>query len=1658
MSYLGKNKGSRSQIGKRVVLSMALGFSALILQETALNLTELESRAWAADGNLYYGTNLVSAGEFIEKDNLASDMSGSFNYAAIIKQVSKSVNSGNRAAANFVLTSGTNGNGQALTTKHTYYSGPGGFVSETSPVESWAEALGYQEIYVKLPDGTYKNVKDYATATGTNRYGTITLLTDIETQYWANEKYAQEIADAFSSGSLDLSKLAHMPIFYGEIAGSKELLGSTIVFNNDKSGGLQYPMLGNKVVTSNGEASYQSVNIGAGESWRPVDRLLSTQIVSGAYTMKNGLVVNPDGTVTEETIDSESRPFIIRNGTSYADWDSYSQAVAAKLVSGDITVDNGDPTINTQSTIIKVDDLSVATGGKIDLAYLNAVIDIPAMIQGEKATISNLSRKVIAENAVLSDGAVLRFGSYGTSAYPDYDRTRTFYRIGSVNDSLLITNATTPDGQAKLYYELGYVNGISLATQGVAVSGLTEQQQNILHAYPVFLGILKGAENFTVEARSSLADGVFSQYLITPVIGRYDNVFQDPDNTANLIGSAWYLDSFSWVNLYTASESGMSAVDNSVVMDNLWKSNYLNMFRRLGSLHRYQTLDDQKENVWAEAWHGKYKNASGYGRTLSQRYNALQVGYDKLLSKDFYNGKAYAGFYISKIDGNSTTHSGGGDQDSEGIGVFGSWVGNRGHYLDATLLAAKLKNDYHIMADNGISGLGRVTGSYDTWSYGLGLQYGYRQQQATNNWYWEPSAALFLGRTDSFSYSLSNALGISQKRYTNVTGKLAINVGKELGDSNIYTGLAAYHEFADRAGINAFYGNQEMELDKPEGKETWLEWNVGGSYKFSPNGIFTMDFSKTLNSDIANEWRLNGGLNWTWGGFWQAKGDKDKPKVRIAADEYNTDRNAGLVLGRTAQVENINVPQLKYSNSSSNEETLAVDKDNSSTVTEGLDESSTARVIQKQDGGGLSTFSLGALTVEAARPDWEGRLSPGQVSVVYPAEFSGEQKDLPDLLDRVPGLFVQRVSGDGHYTVARVRGSTGAQVNVYVDGVLMNLNGEAAVNLSTIPVDNVERVEVYRGYVPARFSGSPLGGVINIITKKPEELGGTITQGFKSYGGYTGTYQFSAPAGNGSILATFQRDIWSGDFPFTVQPSGYSAQDANRRSNGYQNENGMLKWQDDNWTVKAAWKDLHEQLPRAVDTLQPIPAPTGGITSNTGGYVENFHKGYYDAEQNIKQKEFQIGRRDTVGNLDWGWKVYYLNQNKDYRNTGIYKYIADTGINSEEFLNKWGHLPGFHWTKFDSDKWGINLNGSMKMGDNHLVEMNFDYSDEGLDADGSNWLNWYNAVGTKFSKNRKYLNHYKIREYHFTLQDSITLNESGDFKLTPILRADKVEMETMADNDKKWKYSGAVALQKELNEHWSIKTNWGTYNRHPNFYELFGDGATIMPNEGAADFFDLAGRGTWETGHQFDFGVNWQGKLAEIDTAVNVTWFQRRAKNQLALWQPNVVNSAGSYFPMDDARVHGIELTNSMKWGRIGFDISGTWQKSEYSDNTMGGIVNGRKSVISYTPEWVLNARLDYLFPGDKLNIFAEYHYTDKQFAGLNTEEEYDSYLDAVSTINLGGKYSFGNGWKLSAGVNDVFNKGYDARQINYGNTTYPGTRAYPLAGRMYYATVEYSF
>lgn len=1456
--------------------------------------------------------------------------------------------------------------------------------------------------------------------------------------------------------------------------------------------------------------TYNKKSVAAGERWTPLDRAVTiSSTLNGDYSPGDANWVTEDGKTATGASDSSVNTYL---------------ANSAQL-NNNYTSDSLKPIENLPTTVISVGELTTESGSVIDLSYLNTnSIDgqAPYVLQGADSGvnantinveyISDTSQGTIATNKVkinrslfvndakLADNTAFRLGVYqnyepligGSGGVPVRD-----------NDNVYLTDAAknngSDDAKNNLYIQLGYVpevNGTSLFGEWKNPNEVKNQLGNII-VPNALIGIYNGADNFEVTGQTSLADGIFSVYEITPEVGKYENYFKTADSKAitddkgniigydNLQGTVWYLKGYTYASTGEMAESGKSVSENSTVQNNFVKANNLSLFRRFDSLHvsnlnRPETggrgpgdtdsalAGELRENLWADVWHGKFDAKAAYTRNTNQSYNGFQVGYDKLLSKKFYGGKIYTGFYASKIDGKSTTFAGSGEQDSYGLGVYSSWVGDKGHFIDLGVNAFKLKNDYHFTGNTGNGSIGKVKGENSTWAYGIGAQYGKRNQLAAN-WFWEPSVSLYVGHVDESNYSLSNGLGVHEQGYDTAIGKLGLKAGKNIGEKgNVYAGVSWGHEFAGGQKLHQSYGTQSRLIETVGGNDSWWEWNIGGKVKVSSNGTFNLDFVKTTGSDVGNEWSINGGLNFSWGGF--ESGGSKAAKVNASGGEPSVSggfakANAPtVVVGQASKVGNVQLPQMQQSQQSVTVESGSADSQNVYDMGE-----ANSRVVSDDTGsvsgtvtGGMGEFELGGLTVEAKRPDWEKNLSPGQVSVIYTKEFEGEQKDLPTLLQRVPGMYIQRVSGLGHYTVARTRGSSASQVNVYVDGVLMNLNGESAVNLSAIPVDNVARIEVYRGYVPARFSGAPLGGAINIVTKKPTEGTGHITQGVKSYGGYSSTYEYSTPLGSGSLLATYARDIWQGDFPYVYKgdktAQEYNNKRYNRQSNGYQNNNAMLKWQDDNWTVKAVYKKLHEQLPA---NLASINSWSG--SGNNGAWWEEQH-GYTASTQDIDYKEFSVGQRDTSGNLDWGWRADYLHSKKTYRNTGGYKIIEDIPGRSENDF-----LPGRLWAEYVSKKWNGNLNLAMKMGSNHLLEFNGDFSRETMNCDGNRW--WLSdaesSPGTGL-RERKMLNKYSINEYHFTLQDTITLNDDGDLKLTPIFRGDKVEMETMGSNDQRWKWSGGVALQKQINDQWSFKTTWGTYNRHPNFYEIFGDGGYTRPNKETANFYDLDNGDVWESGKQFDFSLNWQGKLAKADTSTILTWFQRDAKNQIVMSMPMGAGSdiLAQYFNMDKVDVHGIELSHNMQWSRLGLNLAATWQKSEAKTRpSTGAWLN---SPVSLTPEWVVSARLDYLFPGDKLNVFAEYNYTDEFITNAfrnDRGEESEFGIRSYSTVDVGLKYKFDKNWKLSAGVNDVFNKGYDVMGYEYsrgnGESNYNGRYCNlpcPLAGRMYYTTLEYSF
>jgi len=96
-----------------------------------------------------------------------------------------------------------------------------------------------------------------------------------------------------------------------------------------------------------------------------------------------------------------------------------------------------------------------------------------------------------------------------------------------------------------------------------------------------------------------------------------------------------------------------------------------------------------------------------------------------------------------------------------------------------------------------------------------------------------------------------------------------------------------------------------------------------------------------------------------------------------------------------------------------------------------------------------------------------------------------EAATLPEVLSETVGVQVRSLGGLGAFSAVLIRGSSPQQIAVFLDGIPLNRAGADAVDLSTLPFFLLDRIEIFRGFLPAEFGSSAMGGGINLVTRFP---------------------------------------------------------------------------------------------------------------------------------------------------------------------------------------------------------------------------------------------------------------------------------------------------------------------------------------------------------------------------------------------------------------------------------------------------------------------------------------------------------------------------------------------------------------------------------------------
>ncbi|WP_455651587.1 autotransporter outer membrane beta-barrel domain-containing protein [Phascolarctobacterium sp.] len=358
------------------------------------------------------------------------------------------------------------------------------------------------------------------------------------------------------------------------------------------------------------------------------------------------------------------------------------------------------------------------------------------------------------------------------------------------------------------------------------------------------------SQKLNFAGKESEMDDPLTRFLVTPTVA------VSADSTGN--GGVVKITQIDFAEA-GASETVMTAADAQMSIGNLWRVEGNNLMKRMGDLR--SDPEAAEGGVWARYYRGEMSADSAYDRSFDQDYTAFQGGIDKV--QDYKGGKLYTGIAVNRIDSNASYNSGSGDLSSTGVGLYASWLGNKGHYLDVIARGSKLANDFKLVDKSGNT----AKGDYDTWAYGISAEYGYRQD-LQGGWFIEPQAELSLGRIGSADYTMSNGTEISQDAVNSAVTRIGVLSGKEFTmngrQGNAYLKASLLHDFGGNGGGAAYYNGRSTVVESADMSGTWWEIGLGANLGLAKNSNLYFDALKTFGGDLRTEWQFNAGLRFTF--------------------------------------------------------------------------------------------------------------------------------------------------------------------------------------------------------------------------------------------------------------------------------------------------------------------------------------------------------------------------------------------------------------------------------------------------------------------------------------------------------------------------------------------------------------------------------------------------------------------------------------------------------------------------------------------------------------------------------------------------------------------------------------------------------------------------
>lgn len=654
------------------------------------------------------------------------------------------------------------------------------------------------------------------------------------------------------------------------------------------------------------------------------------------------------------------------------------------------------------------------------------------------------------------------------------------------------------------------------------------------------------------------------------------------------------------------------------------------------------------------------------------------------------------------------------------------------------------------------------------------------------------------------------------------------------------------------------------------------------------------------------------------------------------------------------------------------------------------------------------------LTVLGDRVDAteERERQPGFVDIIEVSAPGTRVDTIAGVLSRRAGIQVKNYGGAGSRSYLSIRGVNSNQVMIYLNGVPLNDARFGEVDLGTIPLDNVERIEIYRGVTPAEFDTPGIGGAVNIVTRKKISFRRTAVS--VSYGSFNTSSVSVSHVQNfkkTGYSLFFNRNGSRGDFTYRDDngtPVVNTADDfiTSRKNNEHASYAGT-------GTFDYVWGKFTLSL--ANDFFykdQGLPGLSGNETEHVS----------LTTLRNTTSLKLRANRA-FLKKLDSSLNFYYSLRIDDYHDGE-----GELGLGAERQKGDFGSL-------------GAGLSNSYLVETfSQEVKLHLFFNRETWQRKEKNvsWETYPSMNRLRFAAAAEDSFYFFKERFHLALQGRYECYRDSFYDELAYATGGSAPRSSRVDH----LYGGSLGARLNLcGESLYLKGNMGLISRKPNFTELFGDRGYVMGNP------DLDS----ERAFNRDIGIGWSYKKKKGKQKKQTSSFLKYLdfiKCECSFFYNTIdemiIFIYNSQFTMkadniSRARLYGVESTISA--GIFGhLDLGGNYTYQRALDT--GDIPSYRGKTLPHRPM-------------HQVSLKAKVH---NRYAALTYEMDYTGY---IFRDRINSEFYYIEGRVTHCLICQAFPlRGlvltFEIKNIS--NSQVRDVIGSPLPGRSYYGTASYSF